>query len=417
MAKNDRIVVGGVDTHKDVHVAAMVDDIGRILETSEFPTTVAGLRKLLVWMRSFGELVRVGIEGTGAYGAGLTRHLSGEGVEVVEVNRPNRQMRRRRGKSDTVDAEAAARAALNGEAAVVPKAQVSIVESIRVHRVAFVSARSHRTQVALQIRDLIVTSPDELRAVLGPLTTEERVARCARFRLLGDLADPSVGVKSALRSLARRHEALTVGMAELEATLDRLTAMANPALRGAKGVGTDVAAILLTAAGDNPGRLRNEAAFAAMCGVSPIQASSGKIQRHRLNRSGNRQANHALWHIVHVRLTCDPASKAYLERRTAEGKSRRKIVRCLKRYVAREIFKLLVNPEAVPDGADLRTARIARGLSLTPVAKALTTSNNSISRLKRSLIFDTDLARRYETFLASTSEDEPQAVPAPARQT
>jgi transposase len=414
MAKNDRIVVGGVDTHKDVHVAAVVDEIGRILGTSAFPTTAKGLAELHAWMRSFGDVGRVGVEGTGAYGAGLARHLGGDGVEVVEVNRPNRQMRRRRGKSDTVDAEAAARAALNGEATVAPKAQVGVVESIRVHRVAFVSARSHRTQVALQIRDLIVTAPPELRAVLGPLATEERVARCARFRLMGDPADPSVGVKSALRSLARRHEALTIEMAELEATLDRLTARANPALRGAKGVGTDVAAILLTAAGDNPGRLRDEAAFAAMCGVSPIQASSGKIQRHRLNRSGNRQANHALWRIVHVRLTCDPASKAYLERRTAEGKSRREIVRCLKRYVAREIFRLLVFPEAVPDGADLRTARIARGLSQTPVATALDTSVNAISRLERSRIFDTDLARRYESFLASISENESPPVPAAA---
>ena len=414
MAKNDRIVVGGVDTHKDVHVAAVGDEIGRILGTSAFPTTARGLAELHAWMRSFGDVARVGVEGTGAYGAGLARHLGGEGVEVVEVNRPNRQMRRRRGKSDTVDAEAAARAALNGEATVAPKAQVGVVESIRVHRVAFVSARSHRTQVALQIRDLIVTAPPELRAVLGPLATEERVARCARFRLMGDPADPSVGVKSALRSLARRHEALTIEMAELEATLDRLTAVANPALRGAKGVGTDVAAILLTAAGDNPGRLRHEAAFAAMCGVSPIQASSGKTQRHRLNRSGNRQANHALWRIVNVRLTCDPASKAYLERRTAEGKSRREIVRCLKRYVAREIFRLLVVPEAVPDGADLRTARIARGLSQTPVATALNTSVNAISRLERSRIFDTELARRYESFLASISENEPHAVPAAA---
>lgn len=414
MAKNDRIVVGGVDTHKDVHVAAVVDEIGRILGTSEFPTTAKGLADVLAWMRAFGEVARVGIEGTGAYGAGLARHVGGEGVEVVEVNRPNRQMRRRRGKSDTVDAEAAARAALNGEASVVPKAQVGIVESIRVHRVAFVSARSHRTQVALQIRDLIVTAPPELRAVLGPLATEQRVARCARFRLIGDFADPSVGVKSALRSLARRHEALTVEMAELEATLDRLTAMANPALRGMKGVGTDVAAILLTAAGDNPGRLRDEAAFAAMCGVNPIQASSGKVQRHRLNRSGNRQANHALWRIVHVRLTCDPASKAYLERRTAEGKSRRDIVRCLKRYVAREVFRLLVTPEAVPNGADLRTARITRGLSLRPVATALDTSVNSISRLERSIVFDTDLARRYERLLASVGDDENQTVPAAA---
>jgi transposase len=406
MPSEERIVIGGVDTHQDVHVAAVIDEVGKILDSASFKTSAKGCRELLSWMQSHGELVKVGVEGTGCYGAGLARLLGADGVEVVEVNRPNRQARRRRGKSDTVDAEAAARAALNGEATVVPKTHGSLVESVRVLRVAFTSARDSRTRVALQIRDLIVTAPDQLRMVLGPLSTAERVARCARFHHTGDVADPVVGTKLALRTLARRYEALSEEMVELTSPLDDLTARANPALRGAKGVGPDVAAILLTAAGDNPKRLRNEAAFAALCGVSPIEASSGKTVRHRLNRSGNRQANHALWRIVMVRLsTGDPATKAYVERRTADAKSLREIVRCLKRYVAREVYRHLVDPQPVPVGADLRAARLDARISLAVVAGALGSWPTRISELERGLKHDTTLARRYEQWLASRNSN------------
>jgi transposase len=342
-----------------------------------------------------GELERVGVEGTGAYGAGLARHLSAEGVDVVEVNRPNRQVRRNRGKSDPVDAEAAARAALNGEATVVPKTHDHLAESIRVLRVAFTSARNSRTRVALQIRDLIITAPAQLRSSLVHLSTPDRVARCARFRLSGDPADPEEATRLALRTLARRYEALTAEMGELDSVLDDLTDRANPALRGAKGVGPDVAGILLVAAGDNPERLTNEAAFAALCGVSPIPASSGKISRHRLNRSGNRQANHALWRIVTVRSTCDPTTKEYIRRRTAEGKTRREIVRCLKRYIAREVFQLLTNPSATIAGSDLRARRKDSGMSLSVVAEALKTSPSAIHRLEVGKIRDAKLAERY----------------------
>ena len=404
MTRTSRVVIGGVDTHKDVHVAAVIDEVGEIIDTASFATSARGCRELASWMRAHGELAKVGVEGTGCYGAGLARLLEDEGVEVVEVNRPNRQARRRRGKSDTVDAEAAARAALNGEATVAPKTKGGLVESIRVLRVAFTSARRARTQVALQIRDLIVTAPDELRAVLGSLSTADRVARCARFRLGADASEPLAATRLALRTLARRYEALSEEMRELEQVLDELTAKANPALRGVKGVGVDVAAILLTAAGENPDRLRSEAAFAALCGVSPVEASSGKVVRHRLNRSGNRQANHALWRIVMVRLTCDERTKTYAARRRAEGKSDRDIVRCLKRYVAREVFSCLTAPEAVPAGGDLRAARQASGLSLATVAHALGSWPIRISRLERSLDFDTELARRYETLLAAASD-------------
>jgi transposase len=328
----------------------------------------------------------------------LARFLAAEAVEVVEVNRPNRQMRRQRGKSDAVDAESAARAALNGEASVVPKAKDNLAESIRVLRVAFTSARNSRTRVANQIRDLITTAPDQLRGTLESLATTDRVDRCARFRP-GDPADPAEATRHALRMVARRYQHLAEEMAEQSVILDDQTAQANPALRAAKGVGVDVAAILLVAAGDNPERLSTEAAFAALCGVSPIQASSGKTHRHRLNRSGNRQANHALWRIAMVRSTCDPRTKRYIERRTAEGKSRREIMRCLKRYIAREVFALLVRPQAVPAGRELRAQRGRRALPLHVVADALWTSTSSICRLELGHTHDTTLACRYQQWL------------------
>ena len=399
MPKVEQVVIGGVDTHNDVHVAAVIDGRGRLLGTSSFASSGQGPKELLAWMASLGRLSKVGVEGTGAYGAGLSRHLADHGIEVIEVIRPNRQARRRRGKSDTADAEAAARATLSGEASVVPKTQAGIVESIRVLRVAFTSARRSRSQVGLQIRDLIVTAPEELRSELGSLSTSARVARCAGFRPAGDPSDPLVATRLALRTLARRYLALSEEMAELESKLDDLTARANPALRGARGVGVDVAAILLVAAGDNPERMSSEAAFAALCGVSPIEASSGKVVRHRLNRSGNRQANHALWRIVMVRLTCDPATQAYVARRRAQGKSDREIVRCLKRYVAREVFGHLVRPGTVPAGADLREARLKARLSLASVADVLGSWPNRISELERGLLYDTDLALRYEAML------------------
>jgi transposase len=392
------LVTGGVDTHKATHVAAVVDDVGRIVGTESFLATPAGYRSLLRWMRSFGLVARVGVEGTGAYGAGLARHLADAGVEVVEVNRPNRQVRRRRGKSDTVDAEAAARAALNGEATASPKGGNGIVESIRALRVAFCSTRATRTRVANQVRDLITTGPDQLRYELEPLDTPSRVRRCARFRP-GDLTDPTEATKAALRSLARQHQALTTDLDELRADLDTLTAKANPALRAAKGVGVDVASILLVAAGDHPDRLTSDAAFAALCGASPVEASSGRVTRHRLNQGGNRQGNHALWRIAMVRLTCDPDTKAYAARRRAEGKSNREIIRCLKRYIAREMYRLLTTECVVTDHGDLRSARTAAGITVTAAADHFQVWPTKISRLERGICRDDTLADRYRHWL------------------
>jgi len=394
----DREVTGGVDTHAEVHVAAVIDATGRILGTESFATTLAGYRALLRWLRRHGRLVRVGVEGTGSYGAGLARFLTGEGVAVVEVNRPDRQRRRRRGKSDTVDAEAAARAALNGDAAGVPKAGGGTVESVRVLRLARRSAIKARTQAANQIRDLTVTAPDQLRSRLRDLDTNDRVAVCARFRT-GDVADHAEATKVALRTLARRHSELSGEIDALDGQIAQLCAAINPALLAAHGVGPEVAATLLVTADDNPHRMSCEAAFAALCGASPVEASSGKVTRHRLNSGGDRQANNALWRIVLVRMSSDSRTKAYVARRTLEGKSKKEIIRCLKRHVAREVFRLLTNPPAVPLGAELRSARVDAGITLAIAAEALGTWPIRISELERGLIHDAELARRYELWL------------------
>ena len=402
MTQDHPAVFGGVDTHKHTHVAAVLDGAGRVLGSAAFDADTAGYTALLGWLGGHGSVERVGVEGTGSYGAGLARHLAAAGVDVVDVNRPNRQMRRRRGKTDTVDAEAAARAALNGSAAVVPKSADGCVEAIRTLRVARRSAVKARTVAANQIDAVVVTAPEPVKDRLRALNTARTVEACARMRpgTDGDLV--RAAAKRALRSLARRHQALTAEIKHLDAELRRLCERANPALLGACGVGAETAAALLVAAGDNPERLRSEASFAALCGTSPIEASSGRTVRHRLNRGGNRQANNALWRIAMVRLRVDERSIAYAARLTAEGKTRREILRCLKRHIAREVYKLIIDPPDVAHGADLRRHRTQRGLTIHQTARALGAAPNRISELERGIIHNRDLAERYQRHLAQT---------------
>lgn len=337
-------VTGGVDTHGQTHHAAVLDPLGRQLGDREFPTTPAGYRALLNWLRGHGELERVGVEGTGTYGAALTRHLRSFGVTVVEVDRPDRKARRAKGKSDPLDAYAAARAALAGTASGCPKTRDGRVESIRALRVARSSAVKARSQSTNQIKALLVTGPAELREQLRPLRTTGLIAACARLRPTTDLADPEQATKTALRRLARRHQHLTEEITEADSDLRTLITAAAPRLLALPGVGTEVAGQLLTSAGDNPDRLRSEAAFAHLCGVAPIPASSGRTHRHRLNRGGDRAANNALYIVVLGRLRYDPRTRAYAERRKTEGLSKPEIIRCLKRYVAREMFAALTTP-------------------------------------------------------------------------
>jgi transposase len=340
MADQPLQVTLGVDTHAQVHVAALLDHLGRLQGRLTIPATQAGSQQLLAWASQHGQLVRAGVEGTGTYGAGLTRHLAHAGVQVLEVDRPNRQRRRRRGKSDPTDAEAAARAVLAGEATATPKTRGGIVEAIRVLRVARSGAVKARTQAANQLRDLLVTAPEPLRAELYRLSTTKRVQRLVAQQPPGG-ADPASATRRALCHLARRHQALTAELTALNTDLATLTRQAAPRLLARYGVGVETAGQLLVTAGDNPDRLHSEAALAALCGASPVEASSGKTVRHRLNRGGDRQANNALWVIALTRLRDDPRTRSYAERRTKQGKTTKDILRCLKRYLARELLPLL----------------------------------------------------------------------------
>jgi transposase len=338
-------VILGVDTHLDFHVAVAVDHLGRRLGESSVPTTVKGYERLLRWAEGFGPVSCAGVEGTSSYGAGLTRHLRARGIEVLEVERPKhrRSSRRNLEKSDPSDAERAARAVLAGEASGVPKSGNGRVEMIRTLRAARRSAIKARTQAANQLQGLRVTAPEELRRRLRGLTTKELVSVAGRFRLGDGPSDVPTATRFALRSVARRYEALSEEIAELDAHLDRLVAQAVPELVSLPGIGTDNAATLLIVAGDNPQRLRSEASFASLCGVAPIEASSGKVVRHRLNRGGNREANRALYMICLARMRRDRRTKEYVARRTQEGKSKREIIRCLKRYLAREVYRVLIS--------------------------------------------------------------------------
>lgn len=343
MNEDDRRVIGGVDSHADTHHAAALDDRGALLETRSFTVSTSGYRELLAWLRSFGEVERIGVESTGSYAAGLTRYLLGEGVPVIEVNQPHPHTRRRRGKSDAIDAELAARHALSRATAVVPKQTTGIVESIRQMRVARESAVKSRSVAMLQLGDLILTAPSELREQLASAKTlRGKTGLCRRLRPDPDrLQDPLNAAKLALRSLARRIALLDEEITELEAQLTPLVARAAPRTTALLGISTGHAGQLLLTGGQNIERLRSEAAFAALCGASPIPITSGKRGRYRLNPGGDRQANRALHMIAVCRLRYCPKTRAYAARRTTEGKTKKEIIRCLKRYIAREVHASL----------------------------------------------------------------------------
>ena len=336
-----RPVIGGVDTHLDAHVAAVIDANGGVLGVESFPTTPSGFMALHGWLRRFGEVERVGVEGTGAYGAGLARHLRACGLEVIEVDRPNRQARRLAGKSDPADAVEAARAVLSGRARGIAKSADGAVEAMRVLLIAKRSGREARISCLNQLRHLGFCGPDDLREAFRGVPRRSLGARAAALRPRPSGDDVSFTTKVAMRTLGRRVLAFDADNDELGALLAQLVETTAPGLLELHGVGVDTAAILLVAAGDNAERIRTEAAWAHLCGVAPLPASSGRIIRHRLNPGGNRQANHALWRIVFTRLGSDQRTRDYLERRLAEGLTKPEIIRVLKRYVAREVYRHL----------------------------------------------------------------------------
>jgi len=348
---NENELVLGADTHKDVHVAVLLDRLGRRLAVADFPATDAGNQQLWRWATGFGTLLAAGVEGTGSYGHRLAQTLASHGVQVFEVNRPDRARRRRRGKSDPVDAENAARAVLAGEATAIPKARSGVVGQLRALLVTRRSAVKARTQAYNQIQGLLVEADDALRAQLAALRKAHFARACAALDATATEADSdNDGIRQALASLGRRWLTLNDEATDLEAQITTLVKRHAPKLLARHGVGALSAAQLLVTAGANPTRLRSDAAFAALCGASPVDASSGKTTRQRLNRGGDRAANTALWMIAHVRLVHDPRTRDYAAKRTTTGNSRKEIIRLLKRYIARELFPLII--EALTPTAD-----------------------------------------------------------------
>ena len=343
-------VIVGVDTHKDEHVAVAIDGRGARLAEERVRVTTDGYKELDRWARNLGVVHAFGIEGTGSYGAGIARFLTRRGHIVIEVNRPDRSVRFRKGKSDPTDAEMAARSVLSGVSDATPKSGEGKVEMIRMLKNARDSAVKARTQAGNQMKALVVTAPAELRETLDGLTTSALAKRCRSFRPSRP-DDPRTAAKYTLRLLACRYRQLSDELRDINAQLERLTRSVAPTLVNTFGVGPDTAAALLIAAGSNPDRLRTEAAFASLCGANPIPASSGKTKRHRLNRGGDRQANAALYRIVIGRLCHDPRTRAYMRRRTAEGMTKREVIRCLKRYVAREVYFAIQKPTHVLEKA------------------------------------------------------------------
>lgn len=339
----DPAVVIGIDTHADTHHLAVATTYGRRLEDLTLPATSGGYRKALDTVAKYPIVDKIGIECTGSYGAGITRELTAAGYSVVEVNRPNRFDRRQQGKTDQFDAYAAAEAVLSGRATAILKSNDGLVQSLRVLRTTRSSAVRDRTATINQIKAMLVASPDSLREKYRGLTTAKLINALAATRPPAEPITATESTAVSLRLLARRYKFLNEQASDLTKQITRLLNEHAPALMNVYGAGPDSIAQVLITAGDNPERLHSERHFAALAGASPIPASSGKTSRHRLNRGGDRQANSALHRIILVRMHYDQRTRDYIERRIAEGKTKREVIRCLKRYLARELFPLIID--------------------------------------------------------------------------
>jgi transposase len=394
-------VIGGADTHADTIHVAVISVLGREVADEEFPTTPSGYRAAIAFLSRHGRLEQVGVEGTSSYGAGLATALSEAGLAVVEVNRPDRAQRRRRGKSDPLDAYQAARAVLSGQASSTPKDPST--EAIRSLHNARRSAIKARTATMNQIIAMLVTAPGTIRTKYRALKEKSLITALARCRPDTHRNDPlHTAVTTSLKTLAQRYQFLTEQADDLNAQIDELATVANPGLRAAYGVGPDTAAQLLITAGANPDRLRSEASFAALCGTAPVPASSGKTRgRHRLSRGGDRAANSALYRIALVRLSSHAPTRAYASRQKAAGRSSKDILRMLKRAIAREIYRYLTQQIDVPEYHDLRPTRQAKSITVTAAAQHFGLWPTTISRLERGLQRDDDLAHRYRTWLTT----------------
>ena len=344
-AKKTLNVIIGVDTHKATHVAVAINDQGTCLAEISIPANPKGYKELEAWSCSLGVVQAFGIEGTGSYGAGLCRSLLAHNQKVIEVTRPNRQLRYRHGKNDSLDAEGAARSVLSGQATALPKTQSGSVEMIRHIKIARDTAVKCRSQAMITLKTLIINAPAELRSVLDQINGKVALVRhIAAFRI-SKISSTLASAKMAMRALARRWLMLNNETLNHDKILKTLIEAKSPSLLKSHGIATMTIAEMLILVGDEPSRIRSEAALAKLCGVCPIPASSGKTHRHRLNRGGNRQANAALYRVAIVRMRSHEPTLAYVKKRTKDGKSKSEIIRCLKRYIVREIYRHICQPE------------------------------------------------------------------------
>jgi len=341
-------LVIGVDTHKDTHTAAVVvAATGAVIVQTTVAAAPAGYRQLLAWADHHSGLRVWAIEGTGGYGAGLTRFLATHQEQVVELDRPKRAARRHGAKSDPLDATRAAREALGRDRLAQPRAAGQRA-ALSVRLAARRSAVQAATDAQRQLHALVTAAPDALRGRLRGLTTHQLITTCGRLRQRADWDIETSATAVSLRTLARRIQLLNREIADHTRAITALVRAWRPELLTRTGVGPIVAAIVLCA-WSHPGRCPSDAAFAMLGGAAPIPASSGQTVRVRLNRSGDRQLNQALHLIVLTRLRYDPATRAHATRRRAQGKTNREIRRCLVRYVARQLYRLLeTNPAFDP---------------------------------------------------------------------
>jgi len=335
--------VVGVDTHRDQHVlAVVVARTGVVVARRSVRSSARGYAEALRFAQVDADGARVwAVEGAGHYGAGLARHLSGRGETVLEAGRGPRDRRRLQGKDDSLDAVSAARTALASETPALPRTGQQR-EALRLLLLARRSAVDVRRLALVQLRSVIVTCPDQLREELRGLPAGRLVERCSRLRRSPSRTPDELAATLVLRSLARRIQAATVEAAELEREILAHVRALAPQLLDEPGIGPIVAAQLIVS-WSHQGRVRSEAAFARLAGVAPVPASSGQRTRHRLSRGGDRQLNRALHTVILHRRQHDPATKDYIARRVAEGKTRRDAVRLLKRYLARHLYRVLDN--------------------------------------------------------------------------
>lgn len=406
-----KTVIAGVDTHKDRHVLCLLDGLGRKVFSASYPADECGYRQLAEAIGNPDCCLVVGVEGTASFGAGLSAHLGFLGYPVVEVLRPKRDKRRKgRGKNDEIDAEIAARNAAAGTGTSIPKSHDGWVEGLRTLMVARDLETQAATKAMNAVKSLLVTAPDDFRAKYRQYNGSGLMERLSRSRTgSGDVALDALA--AALKSLARTWLELERKSLDLMRLIGELLSENAPALLEMPGCGPINAADLAIAAGDNPERLGSESAFAALCGTSPIEASSGKVIRHRLNRGGNRSANRALHMIVVSRMSFDERTVAYIERRTSEGKTKRETMRCLKRYVAREVYSILLDPTATkyPKGNELTIKRSVLGMSQKTIAEKLGVPNTRISEIEREKRLHLGIRVEYNRLLNTLLENQIQA--------